>query len=131
MYFISIYFLSKMLTTLSDQTNYERTNNKKCIPNDVIVFKDENYVFKIGKINKTINDDRHEVMIFHYKLENKMEIIMDENVLLRFGNIGSKKIFDLDKKQQEQLLNKLNQINYETGPSLPVFSNLNDKDDTI
>ncbi len=47
------------------------------------------------------------VTLFHYKLDIKSEQISEQDIILNFGNIGSKTIFDLDDNKQKILINKL------------------------
>ncbi len=62
--------------------------------------------FKMGKIS-VVNEHILSVTLFHHKLDVKTEVIMDDDILMNFGNIGSKTIFELDNTQQKSLLNKL------------------------
>lgn len=48
--------------------------------------------------------------MFHYKLDIRKEFIVEDDILINFRNIGSKMIFELDNKQQRELLNKLIQL---------------------
>jgi hypothetical protein len=69
--------------------------------------------FRIGKIND-IDENRFCITLFHYKLDIRCENIMEDDVLINFGNIGSKTIFELDHKRQQRLFNKINDLSMYT-----------------
>lgn len=62
--------------------------------------------FKIGKVNK-IKENDISITLFHYKLHTKSEQVVEHDVLLNFGNIGSKTIFELPDDKQSNLINRV------------------------
>jgi len=73
-------------------------------------------LFRIGKVNH-VQDQLIQVTLFNLKLDKKSETINQHDILLKFGNIGSKATFELDNNNQKMLLNKL----IELGISLLLY----------
>lgn len=60
--------------------------------------------FRMGKVNQVHGDSIH-VTLFNFKLDIKSSQIGQDDVIVNFGNIGSKTIFELDDSQQKILIN--------------------------
>ncbi len=60
----------------------------------------------IGKVNN-IQENSMNITLFHYKLDVKSEQTIQDDVLINFGNIDSKPVFELNDQRQKILINKL------------------------
>ena len=68
--------------------------------------------FKIGKVTDIKEKDIN-ITLFQYNLHVKTEQIIEHDVLLNFGNIGLKTIFELSDQKQNILINKVIELGME------------------